>query len=211
MRRWTPGEPAVYRHVERGRAIGAFPVNVVADTDELVALYMPGGLVVKWPHVDGRHIRELPLARRFTSEWHAGDHEWRGHGVLFLSRPGDAHGTWLLWDGEEQGERTFSCWYVNLEDPLRRTPIGFDSRDHTLDVVVAPDRSWSWKDEDELEAAVEHGWHSADEAAAIRAEGLRVVERIERWEPPFSDGWERWRPDPDWPVPSLPAGWDGVK
>jgi hypothetical protein len=30
---------------------------------------------------------------------------------------------------------------------------------------------------------------------------------IERWEPPFSDGWENWRPDPAWPLPVLPDGW----
>jgi hypothetical protein len=29
--------------------------------------------------------------------------------------------------------------YVNLEDPWRRTAIGFDSWDHVLDVAVAPD------------------------------------------------------------------------
>lgn len=25
--------------------------------------------------------------------------------------------------------------------------------------------------------------------------------------PPFSDGWEAWRPDPAWPVPVLPDDW----
>jgi len=33
---------------------------------------------------------------------------------------------------------------------------------------------------------------------------------VSRWEPPFADGWEHWRPDPSWAVPDLPAdlAWD---
>jgi hypothetical protein len=27
----------------------------------------------------------------------------------------------------------FSGWYVNLQDPLRPAPLGFDTRDHLLD------------------------------------------------------------------------------
>ena len=41
----------------------------------------------------------------------------------------------------------------------------------------------------------------------IRAEGERVVAMIERWDPPFSDRWETWRPDPAWSLPELPADW----
>lgn len=38
--------------------------------------------------------------------------------------------------------------YVNIEEPWQRTPIGFDSRDHLLDIVVTVDLStWHWKDE----------------------------------------------------------------
>ncbi len=40
---------------------------------------------------------------------------------------------------------------------------------------------------------------------------MRAVEGIvQRWESPFSDGWEDWRLNPSWSLPSLPleAGWD---
>jgi hypothetical protein len=33
---------------------------------------------------------------------------------------------------------------------LRRTRLGFDTRDQALDVVVEPDGTWQWKDEDQL-------------------------------------------------------------
>ncbi|MEU3087315.1 DUF402 domain-containing protein, partial [Streptomyces massasporeus] len=26
--------------------------------------------------------------------------------------------------------------------------------------------------------------------------------------PPFTEGWQHWRPDPSWAVPSLPEDWD---
>jgi hypothetical protein len=47
-----------------------------------------------------------------------------------------------------------------------------------------------------------------DEVRLVRAEGERVVEMIESRAAPFNEGWPDWRPDPDWPVPVLPADWE---
>ena len=93
-------------------------------------------------------------------------------------------------------------WYVNFEEPLRRTPIGVDTFDHKLDLLVFPSGGYEWKDEDELEEAAALGLLDAE---AVRAEARRV---LREW--PFPTGWEDWRPDPAWPVPQLPAGWDVV-
>ncbi len=74
-----------------------------------------------------------------------------------------------------------------------------------LDVLIPPDRaSWSWKDEDELDQAVEEGLFTEDEAARFRAAGERAVEQIILREPPFDEDWEAWRPDPTWNTPELP-------
>jgi uncharacterized protein len=35
-----------------------------------------------------------------------------------------------------------------------------------------------------------------------------VIARVEEWAAPFDQGWESWRPDPEWPLPEVPAGWD---
>jgi hypothetical protein len=40
------------------------------------------------------------------------------------------------------------------------------------------------------------------DAAAVRAEAERV---LEAW--PFPSGWEEFEPDPAWPAPRFPAGW----
>ena len=71
------------------------------------------------------------------------------------------------------------CWYINLQDPIRRTEIGFDTMDHMLDVVISPDMdSWEWKDEDELAAAEKAGIGSKEKAQAIRQEAERAIELL---------------------------------
>ena len=49
------------------------------------------------------------------------------------------------------------------------------------------------------------GDFSNAEAAAVRAEGERVVTAR-----PWPTGWEEWRPDPEWTLPSLPDDWHTV-
>jgi hypothetical protein len=119
---------------------------------------------------------------------------------LRTTRFGAAHSVDHYWDAAT-GE--FLCWYVNLQEPLRPSPVGFDTRDQALDVVIEPDGTWSWKDEDHLAAAVERKHFMPREAAAVRAEAERV---IEAW--PFPTGWEAWRPDLGWAPMRLPARWD---
>ena len=61
--------------------------------------------------------------------------------------------------------------------------------DQALDVLVEPDGTWRWKDEDDLAEAQALEIWTADEAAAIRAEGERVIAVR-----PWPTGWESWRP-----------------
>ena len=116
---------------------------------------------------------------------------------LGLARTGEHHSIWHFWAGER-----FTHWYVNLEEPLRRSRVGFDTFDHKLDLIVEADGSWRWKDEDELGEAA---WRGILDAEGVRAEGERV---LAAW--PFPTGWEDWRPDHAWPVPELPEGWDAI-
>ena len=119
-------------------------------------------------------------------------------------RAGEWHALRVSWleNGEHWG------WYVNLEEPYRRTALGFATMDLVLDVIIEPDRSWRWKDEDELTTFVARGVFNPAVAGRAREEGLRVVRRAENNEPPFDEPWPEWRPDPSWTVPVLPDGWD---
>ena len=97
-----------------------------------------------------------------------------------------------------------------MQSKLTRTRLGFDIRDHQLDILVEPNRDWRWKDEDELDSCVEEGRIDPKHAKAIRAEGQRAVDEIERNEGPFSDGWENWHPDPMLLRPELSPDWDDL-
>jgi predicted RNA-binding protein associated with RNAse of E/G family len=124
--------------------------------------------------------------------------------VLSFAWPGVSHAVLLRFDPADR----FLGWYVNLQSPLEPTPLGFDYVDHLLDVLVDPDRTWHLHDEELLEEAVRRGLLPPAEAEAARAEAARVIRAVEAGEPPFDGSWTRWRPDPAWPVPTLPPGWD---
>jgi predicted RNA-binding protein associated with RNAse of E/G family len=117
-------------------------------------------------------------------------------------RPGDAHTIEVWWDAEW----SLLGWYVNLQAPLVVEGDRFDTMDWVLDVVVDPDGTWCWKDEDEFVQAIELGVFDSEAAgAAVRAEGKRVIA-----ERPWPTGWEDWRPPQEWTPLPLPKGWEVV-
>jgi hypothetical protein len=198
--RYRSGDSALFRFVWPWKVFSAKPTTVVEHVEERVALWLAPGTPVKGP--PGMRVA---IARIAPGEWTHTDARWFG-GRLMLAESGASHSIYVTWS--EEGE--FIGWYVNLEDPWRESPFGFDTTDHLLDIRVLPDRSWHWKDEDHLAEAVEVGLFTPAKARAIRAEGERVIERVEGWTAPFNEGWESWRPDPDWQLPSVPEGWDRV-
>jgi hypothetical protein len=142
-----------------------------------------------------------------ATDWALADATWTRARMLHLTNPGAAHAIHLWWLPPDW---RFGGWYVNLQEPIRRTSLGFDYMDRMLDIVIEPDLSWRWKDEDELEAAVNDGLVTRAWADDVRREGERVIRRLEARRAPFSDGWEHWRPNPEWPIPELREGWDDV-
>ena len=98
----------------------------------------------------------------------------------------------------EGEERSLDCWYINLQEPFRRTRDGIDSQDLELDFVVAPDGSWRKKDDDLLDVWVEKGRWSADQVAGIREIGVRVETELRaghRW---WDERWASWEPPSHW-------------
>jgi len=164
--------------------------------------YLPIGARWMCARTAGGEWLRLP-----TDSWELAERSWDDSHVLSFARRGRAHATLLFFDKDW----TPTTWYVNLQEPLRRTKVGFDYMDHDLDVLVALDgSSWSWKDEDELAEAIRRGVIPAEEEPRLRAEGERAVRRILEREPPFDRDWTAWRPDPSWQVPELPEGWERV-
>lgn len=198
---FRPGETIALREIWRGRVFEARPTIVVEDAPDQTMLLLPGGVGCGVPiGSDGRELRvpdrpwRLEIRRRGNEP------------ILSFAWPKTPYAV-LLWTTDD-GRRV---WYVNLQDPLTRTPLGFDTVDHALDVVVELDgSSVRWKDEEELSEAVSTGLFSAEAAARFRASGERAVERIRRGDPPFDRRWDDWRPDPAWARARLPEGWDAA-
>jgi Protein of unknown function (DUF402) len=179
---------AVWRDVHRGRVWRAQACRIVADTPEQIVVWIPAGAPAKVP-AGGLRIP--------GDDWELEDTA-PSRDQVCVARRGRAHSVYVFW----LDEGSLSHWYVNFEEPLRRTPLGVDTFDWKLDLIVQPDGSYRWKDEDELEQAAALGLLDAD---AVRVEAARV---LAEW--PFPTGWEDWRPDPAWPLPQLPAGWERV-
>ena len=204
MDTFRPGQPIVLRALDHlYRPLIGIPASVVEDGPDLVALHIRPGIRVQW--YAGAEMGG-PRGRGVLT-WHGGHEErdWLGNELLVLKRPGEMHSVHLAWAPSDGG---FLLWYVNLEEPSRRTERGFDVRDLELDIEIAPDFSWRWKDEDVFEWAIAEGRIARAERDRIRAEGEMALRRVLRREPPFDRGWEKWRADRTWPLPTLPPDWD---
>ncbi len=203
---WSSGDTALLRTVvENGRVGSVLPTTVVQDSDDLVALYLAPGTTCK--RRAGK--RGGPHGRVLVED--SGGHEdwtWSENRRLILWHPPELqHAVSLFW---RDADNMFLGWYVDVLKPLRRTPLGFDTRDLILDVVIDPDRTWNWKDEDELAWHQEQGYIAPHEAEAIRNEGKRSVSLLEAHDPLFDDIWTLWRPDPGWGIPDVTEGWSVV-
>jgi len=197
--RHAPGDRVAIREVWDGRVWYARPAVVVTDEPNLQMFHVPPGVRCKEPvGSDGTPLR-IP-----TEEWTLADTDRGETGMLSFAFPDTPYAVILGFDGGDLSE-----YYVNLQSPLVRSPAGFDTVEHLLDVRIPPDRSgWSWKDEDELAEAVARGIFTEEDAAWFRFWGERGAEHVLLREPPFDRDWSTWRPDPGWKDAHLPPNWD---
>jgi hypothetical protein len=181
----------VLREIHFGRVWRANACRLVEERDGVIVLWSPPGIARKLPLDDAGNEIRLPRA-----DWRLGE-RLTMMDSLGLLRVSDRHSLWHFWvDGR------FSHWYVNFERHMGRSKFAWDYVDDKLDLVVDASGDWRLKDEDELEQA-----HAAGllDAVAVRAEAERLLA-----DPPWPTGWEDWRPDPNWPPPRFPEGWDAV-
>jgi hypothetical protein len=173
----------------------AEPVTVVEDTGDRLVVFTKSGTPTKWSWVDwGTGEFDGPR-----------DHVWSRTDVLKILEVDKGYAIWLMW--EENGG-PFVQWYVNLQAPFVRTPSSVVTWDHSLDIVIAPDRRWRWKDEGDFERIQALGWVTQSEAEGIRKAGEDVIPMVDRGEAPFCEPWTDWKPDPLWSVPEVPSDWD---
>src|SRR5262249_27686341 len=154
--------------------------------------------------------------------------------TLRLMFPGRPHSVWLFWGVERElgaaaahfhawelareeraraaGRDRLAAWdflgyYVNLEAPFVRTAIGVDSSDNSLDVVVNPDLTWHWKDEDSMPLWVERGVFTPEDVEQFYRDGREAIALVESRAFPFDGSYVDWRPDPAWDLPTVHPSW----
>lgn len=188
----TPDEPAAWW----GEPWMAMPVRVIEDSAERLVTYVAPGAPFgfrdgAWPTPDGRH------------PWHERP-AWGGHECLMVQRPGDDHAVWHFWTG---ADRAFRCWYINLQTAFVPTPIGFDTMDLELDLVVFPTGDYVVKDLDVLPERVAEGRLTQAVVDHVIALGERLTAELDagRWW--WDTAWAGWTPDPGDRVPELRSDW----
>ena len=192
---WPRGEVIVHREVWRGVPWCVCAVVVVEDTPELLVTYLPEEAPFAFPpSADGR-----------PHPW-AGKQAWDGHGVLMLRRPGEAYSVWHFWAGPD---RAFAGWYLNLEEPIRRTADRLrhpGPRARRLDPGTAS-RGAS-RTRSSLDERVREGRYTDEQVDAIRALGDEIGAMLDRGERWWDERWASFEPDPAWRAPAFPAGWE---
>ena len=144
------------------------------------------------PDIHARTIANLDQA-----DWVLGDHTW-DVSCLWILRPDDWHSTWVSWraDGSHYG------WYINLQAPMHRNPIGFEAMDMMLDVVAEPDLTWRWKDREEFDEVAARGIFDSNTVDRVMTDALAVIDDVEHRRAPFNEPWPSWKPNSSWAAPS---------
>lgn len=146
------------------------------DGDRLAVLLEPGAPFRFFDHSHGAH------------PW-SGQDAWGGTTVLMLNRDGDAYGVWKFFvDG------VFAHWYLNFESPVVRTPDGFDTDDHGLDLIVWPNGSREWKDVDHLSAMLREERMTEHQVVGVLHAAAEVYDALSRGERWWSE-WDDWQPE----------------
>jgi hypothetical protein len=193
------GEAVLCRKIRRGAVMTALPMRVIDDSPGRSVLYLAPDTAFRGARTPaGGKVRDL-------SEWVSTDAIWAGGSFIRLIEPD----TWHCVDVEFDAAGKFDGWYVNLQEPVRRSGSRFDVVDLVLDIVVAPDLSWELKDEEDFHLAVADGHITAEVRDRVLAEADRMAGVLAAGGPPFCEaGWLTWRPPSDWTTPLLPADWD---
>jgi predicted RNA-binding protein associated with RNAse of E/G family len=209
---FDPGTEIVVREVWDGLLWAARPARVISDDGETLVHWTPAGAIGCFAtsrYFPGRE--QLPRDERQlvsleSRRWHYRGAPARGTSLVFVR-----DGAWSSVAPTWQADGRFVHWYVNFQRPASRRVGGYDTLDLVLDIVVAPDRTWTWKDRGAFDLALARGIFDASVAEAVEVEAERVQRDIAAGAGPFEERWTTWAPPIEWTTPVLPDGFaDGV-
>lgn len=187
MKYYSPGDLVTftYNRIKPRRDELILPLTIVEDLpDHTIAFITAGTPISATRLVDGKPIpRDIPYREIADLPRSLQKVTWVKTNVLFIWKPEWHWDVRLYWD-EDSGE--FTGWYMNIQDPVRRVEGGYASTDHFLDIVIAPNRQWHFKDRAELEDAVEIGMYSLAESESIHTWADEALELVRNCSWPFN-------------------------
>jgi protein associated with RNAse G/E len=209
---WKSGDVVALRGIYNRRVSYMQSAVVVRDTPEEVALAILPGAECSAPlgYIHGKHGASGHWDR--WGEYKRGDWEmqkyiWHTNQLLILLQPEKYYASYYFW---QAANNQFLYYYVNFQLPFRRSPIGFDSFDLELDIIIEPTYEWRWKDVDDYQMGIEEGILCQEWVQAIDAAKQEVFERLEKRAYPFDGAWLNWHPNPRWIPPKSPKNWQTV-
>ena len=205
---WNPGDVIVWRGIYRRRVWHAQTVIVVKDSpNEMVLALLPGTeCIAPEGYLQGKQSDK----RRWNYKdkyWELEKYDWRTNRLLILLEPDKFYSTMYFWD---HASNEFLCYYMNFQLPFRRSASGIDTLDLDLDLIINPDFSFEWKDEEDYQKAIGHEIIFPEWIQGIETAKGDVFDKLERRQYPYDGSWLDWLPDPTWSPPKLPADWDRV-
>lgn len=173
---FTPGDVAVLRS-RRNRPVDVvIPVPVVEDATSHIALYTMLGTVLKGRMTarGKRLTRAMSFLEREGMVGGMADFTWSRNHVLQLIGPGESRATRLLWSDQDW---SLQARYVNLQAPIQRTSIGFDT-DYLHDIDIMPNLQWFLKERDVVDETRRHGLVAPEILDRLERQGERVSREI---------------------------------
>lgn len=205
-RNTSRGQHVLWRSVPDDAVSYCFAANLIEDSEHYIALYQPHGAPIR--RRTGR--RGGPRGSILKDGWNGAHEErkWNGQPSVRVHPAGRPYAVIRAWDALAQ---RFDGWYVNLELPWLRSPLGYDSRDLVLDIVAENDLSvWHWKDDEHLSWSIDQGILTAGQATWIREAGWAAASDLESRRDVFDERlWKRWTPDDLWSTPTFGTNWSG--
>jgi len=205
---WQPGEVIAWRGIDRGRIWHVQPTILVKDSPgEIVMALLPGAECIaeeSYPKGKKNGKRRWDFINR---DWQLAKYTWKTNRLLLLFEPEKYYSTIFFWN---DSSNDFLCYYINFQLPFKRHDCAVDTLDLDLDLVIYPDLTYEWKDEDDYQKAISHGMILPEWVQEIDIATSEVMDRLEKRQYPFDGSWLDWKPDATWSPPKLPANWDKI-
>jgi protein associated with RNAse G/E len=205
---WQPGDVISWRGIYRNRIWHVQPTILVKDSpEEVVTTLLPGTECI----ADENYPKGKKHSKRrwhfIEEDWHLARYTWQRNRLLLIFEPEKYYSTILFWN---HASNEFLCYYINFQVPLQRNHCALDTLDLDLDIIINPDFTYEWKDEDDYEQAIERGVIFPEWIAGIERSKVEIFDRLEKRQYPFDGSWLNWMPEASWVPPELPEDWDKI-